>query len=214
MKAFSSLETELLDNNITLSKHQLGQLAAFIEFLLHWNRRVNLIGKATESEVVSRHIVDSLLALPYLDDPAVNSAYSATWLDVGSGAGLPGIPLAIARPDNKLTLLDSNSKKTRFLVQLVAHLKLSNVVVVQERVERFQPEQRYDRIISRAWTSMAEGLQLAGHLCSESGRVLFMKGQNKPEELQEIPKPFTLARCIPLSHSQQSRHLFEFQHAR
>jgi len=125
--------------------------------------------------MVVRHILDSLAVLPYLT--------AGRLLDVGSGAGLPGIPLAIARPALAVTLLDSNAKKIRFLRQAAAELALDNVEVVQARMQEYQPERAFDMVISRAVSSLDELYRQSQHLLTAGGRMLFMKGALPEAEL-------------------------------
>ncbi len=202
---------------VSLSAGQQQSLLDFGSLLLRWNKSFNLIGSGTEEAMISRHLLDSLMALPFLtDDSLIEAGAQARdlsnerWIDVGTGAGLPGIPLAIALPQLHVTLLDSNSKKTRFMLQVCAELGLNNTGVVHSRVEQYQPEKRYDRVISRAWTSMAKGLKLSQHLCKEQGRLCFLKGQKLDQELREVDKTFTLIRCEALPDPVEARHLFEF----
>ncbi len=175
---------------LTLTSVQTDRLAQYADLLLHWNKRFNLIGKSTEEQLVSRHLLDSLSIVGVLD--------GQHWIDVGTGAGLPGLVLAIMYPDVQLTLLDSNGKKTRFLSQAVFDLGLSNVSVVQARVEQHKPAQAYDRIISRAYAAVAKGLNETAHLGEKDSIWCFMKGAAAEQELRETPKPFTLHACSEL----------------
>jgi 16S rRNA (guanine527-N7)-methyltransferase len=128
--------------------------------------------------MVTRHILDSLSVLPWLNGRCV--------LDVGSGAGLPGIPLAIVRPGLQFYLLDSNAKRTRFMLQVVTELGLENVGVVRSRTEDYRPEKPFDCIVARAFSSIAELLLQAGRFCAPAGRILAMKGQYPAQELNAI----------------------------
>lgn len=190
---------------LSLNADQIQQLADYADLLLHWNKRFNLVGKSTEQQFVSRHLLDSL--------SIVDALKGSRWIDVGTGAGLPGLVLAIARPDIIITLLDSNGKKTRFLSQAVHSLKLSNVIVVQSRVEQHTVDQPYDRIISRAYAAAAKGLKETGHLGDKETIWCFMKGSATEQELREIPKPFTLHACTELMvpDCDGQRHLLEIK---
>ena len=130
-------------------------------------------------EMVTRHLLDSLAIEAHLRGARV--------LDVGTGPGLPGIPLAVARPDLGFTLLDANAKKTRFVVQAVGELVLKNVEVVQTRVENYRPSRTFDTVVSRAFASIADMLAHSRHLCAPGGRFLAMKGAYPEEELKALP---------------------------
>ena len=145
-----------------------GRLADYVAMLAKWNRIYNLTAVRDPRQMVVRHILDSLAVLPWL--------VAGRLLDVGSGAGLPGLPLAIARPALAVTLLDSNAKKIRFLRQVVAELGLENVEVVQARMQEYQPGRAFDMVISRAVSSLDELYRMSQHLLAEGGRMLFMKG--------------------------------------
>ncbi len=118
--------------------------------LAKWNQAYNLTAVRDPQEMVTRHLLDSLVLLPYVQGPRV--------LDIGTGPGLPGIPLAVARPDCSFTLLDANAKKTRFVTQAVGELGLKNVEVVQERVENYRPKQKFDTLVARAFSSITDML--------------------------------------------------------
>ena len=154
------------------------QLASYIDLLERWNRVYNLTAVRDPEAMVSRHILDSLSILPWLRGPRV--------LDVGSGAGLPGIPLALARPDLEFSLLDSNGKRTRFLQQVVTALSLANVRVIQSRAEQFR-ETPFDCITSRALAPLSDMLKWCERLCQPDGLLLAMKGARPEEELATVP---------------------------
>ncbi len=158
------------------------RLAAYVDLLAHWNRAYNLTAVRRPQDMVARHILDSLAVLPWLRGRRV--------LDVGSGAGLPGIPLAVLRPDLEFTLLDSNGKRTRFMTQAVLELKLANTQIVQARVETYQPTAPFDSIVSRAFASLAAYLTGAGRLCASGGDLLAMKGVRPEAELMELPEGY------------------------
>jgi 16S rRNA (guanine527-N7)-methyltransferase len=148
-------------------------------FLLHkWNVAYNLTAIRDLKSMVSKHILDSLAVLPWLKGTHV--------IDVGTGAGLPGIPLALARPDFNFVLLDSNGKKTRFLQEVKRELKLKNVEIVQFRVENYRPSQGFDTVISRAFSSLQQMIQWTQHLIGQQGIWLAMKGRSPDEELPKI----------------------------
>ncbi len=169
---------------LSVPDHALDRLAAYIALLARWNRTYNLTAVRSPDEMVIRHILDSLAILPWVQGPQV--------LDVGSGAGLPGIPLAVVRPDIAFHLLDSNGKRTRFLQQAVAELELGNVHVLCCRLENYHPVIRFASIVARAFAPLAVLLAGAGRLCAPHGRVLVMKGAYPGDELQAIPAGYRL----------------------
>lgn len=155
------------------------RLLAYAAFLEKWNRTYSLTALRDPKLAVSHHLLDSLAILPYVS--------VSTLLDVGSGGGQPGIPLAIARPELAVTLLDSNSKKTAFLQQAVIELGLKNVQVVTARVEEFKPAAPFAAITSRAFAELADFVGLTRHLLAQSGEWLAMKGQRPVAEMNKLP---------------------------
>ena len=166
------------------------RLLAFVRLLAKWNAAYNLTAVRDPEEMITRHLLDSLVLLPYLQGSRV--------LDIGTGPGLPGIPLAVARPDCSFTLLDANAKKTRFVTQAVGELGLKNVEVVQARVENYRPEQKFDTLVARAFSSIADMLNNAQHLCAPGGRFLAMKGVYPEGELAAIPPDFAVSEVVAL----------------
>lgn len=166
------------------------RLLAFVRLLAKWNAAYNLTAVRDPEEMVTRHLLDSLVLLPYLQGQRV--------LDIGTGPGLPGIPLAIARPDCFFTLLDANAKKTRFVTQAAGELGLKNVEVVQTRVENYRPEQKFDTLVARAFSSIAGMLNNAQHLCAPGGRFLAMKGVYPEGELAAIPVDYAVSEVVAL----------------
>jgi len=183
-KLEQGLNTLSLDNG----GERTDALMRFINLIAKWNKAYNLTAVRDPLEMVSLHILDSLAILPYLQAPRV--------ADIGTGAGLPGIPLAVCLPDWHFTLVDSNSKKTRFVQQAVLELKLKNVEVVHSRVELLQPEELFSTVICRAFASMNDILQLTGHLLAEDGVLLAMKGQQPEQELIDLAETYSV---IPLT---------------
>lgn len=154
-------------------------LLRYLELLQKWNKAYNLSAVRDPAEMVTRHLLDSLAVLPWVRGPRL--------LDIGSGPGLPGIPLALARPELEVVLLDSNGKKTRFLTQARLELGIANIQVVNARVEDYAPEQRFDTIISRAFAELGLFVELAAPLLAEQGALLAMKGRLDENELEKIP---------------------------
>lgn len=164
---------------LDLSAGQSEALLGYLGLLSHWNRAYNLTAVRDPQLAVSRQLLDSLVVLPWLGEGPV--------IDVGTGAGLPGIPLAIARPQCRFTLLDSNGKKTRFVQQAVGELGLDNVEVIRARVEQLDRPRHYDAIVSRAFASLADMVELTAPLLAPGGRWLAMKGALARSELAALP---------------------------
>ncbi|SDT12545.1 16S rRNA m(7)G-527 methyltransferase [Halopseudomonas xinjiangensis] len=186
---------------IDLSAEQSDQLLAYLGLLQKWNKAYNLTAVRDPDEMVSRHLLDSLSVMPFVQGDRC--------LDVGSGGGMPGVILAIMAPQRALTLLDSNGKKTRFLTQVRVELGLDNLAVVHDRVEAHQPEQPYDVIVSRAFSSLEDFTRLTRHLGTDDTSWLAMKGLYPQEELNALPVDFRVAESAQLSvpGCQGTRHL-------
>lgn len=163
---------------LAIKEGDIDRLCAYIGLLDKWNQAYSLTAVRDTQQMVTRHLLDSLSVTPYLQGSRV--------IDVGSGAGLPGIPLAITQADKHFVLLDSQLKKTRFLTQAATELGLQNVDVVRERVEQYSPTQPFDTVISRAFSSVREFIRSAGHLCVPTGRLLAMKGAEAEVHPNEI----------------------------
>ena len=143
-------------------------LMAYVTELMNWNRVYNLTSVRKPADIVTRHVLDSLTVLPHLHGDGI--------LDIGTGAGLPGIPLAIACPEREFVLLDSSNKKLRFVRQTLGILGLDNVTLEDARIEEFQPERLFDSITCRAFSDLPDFYRFAARLCAEGGRMLAMKG--------------------------------------
>lgn len=166
------------------------KMLKFVVLLEKWNRVYNLTAIRSIEQMISYHLLDSLSVLPYL--------WPGKWLDVGCGAGVPGIVLAIAQPEWSFTLLDSNSKKTSFVQQAVIELDLKNVRVKCSRVEELKPAEKYDGIISRAFADTKDFINLTRQLLAENGKWAAMKG-TPDQELQYLPGDVMVDRAIPLN---------------
>ena len=166
------------------------KLLDYLVLITKWNRVHNLTAVRESARMVSDHLLDCIAVVPHLD--------ARTVLDVGSGAGLPGIPIALMRPQSSVTLLDSNHKKAAFLRQATIELGLKNAQVVCERVESWQFQGEFELVISRAVSDLPEFLKLAGRLCAADGTVAAMKGLYPHEELAQLPGGFNLRGVIPL----------------
>lgn len=170
---------QLNAQGVALDEEQHAKLAAFSELMMKWNKTYNLTAIRDAHEVLIKHIVDSLVVGPYLE--------VSRCLDVGSGGGLPGIPLAILKPDTHFTLLDTNGKKTRFIQQAIIQLRLKNVEVAHARVEKWSPAEPFDAIISRAFASLNDFVTLSQNHLTADGRFYAMKGQRPSEEMKALP---------------------------
>jgi 16S rRNA (guanine527-N7)-methyltransferase len=169
----------------------VGKLLRFADLLLKWNRVYNLTGAQDRACIVSEHLLDSLAVARYLPE--------SSGVDVGSGGGFPGIPLAIVAPQRGITLVDASQKKTAFLRQSAVELQLPNVNVVCERVESWRSPQQYAWVISRAFAELGEFVRAAGHLLARGGFFAAMKGVLRPEELAGLPEQYRVRHTIPLS---------------
>ena len=188
---------------VSLSESQHAQLLAYLALLIKWNKAFNLTAVRNPDEMVSRHLLDSLSVVPHV------AAAGDNWLDVGSGGGMPGIPLAILFPERRFTLLDSNGKKTRFLTQVKLELKLANLEVIHSRVEEFRPPVPFSGICSRAFSSLQDFTDWTRHLGNGDTHWLAMKGVQPDDELQALPADFRLQSCdvLKVPGCQGQRHL-------
>lgn len=201
------LSTGLRQLNLAqpLDEIQQAKLIKYVELLDKWNKTYNLTAVRKPDQMVTRHLLDSLSICPYLRGKSI--------LDVGTGAGLPGIPLAIVFPERHFTLLDSNNKKTRFVVQAVSELELSNVDVVQSRVEEYKPDALFDTITTRAYSAIDVMVEQTSHLMEKDGVFLAMKGANPIAEIDELSSNFVVKDCylIKVPGLEEERHLLEIR---
>lgn len=191
MKLAESLRQGLAALGCEIDEAAHARLVAHLELVAKWNRVHNLTAVREPEQMVALHLLDSLTLLPHL-----GSAKSL--VDVGTGAGFPGVPLAIARPDLAVTLLDSSHKKCAFLEQARAELRLDNVTVACERVEGFKPARLFDCVVSRAFAELSDFVTQARHLVAPGGRMLAMKGIYPFEEIARVPSTHRVAGVLEL----------------
>lgn len=185
------LQAGLAELKIVLNERQVDQLIQYLTLLQKWNKVYNLTAIRDPQEMLVKHLLDSLAIVPHITGQRI--------IDVGTGGGVPGIPLAICFPEKQVDLLDSNSKKTRFLIQAKAELGLLNTQVIHDRVENYQPVELYDAVVSRAFASMADMLHWTDHLLKDDGAWWAMKGQQEFEDLSELPGLVKIDETIHLS---------------
>jgi 16S rRNA (guanine527-N7)-methyltransferase len=185
----NALASGLAALDITLPAEAQRKLLAFRDLLLKWNKTYNLTALRDPAQAISHHLLDSLAILPHVG--------AGNLLDVGSGGGLPGIPLAIARPELSVSMVDTVQKKTTFLQQAVIELALRNVTVHHARVEEMHGQ--YAQISSRAFAEIGLFISLTRHLLAPNGRWLAMKGTQPDDELKALPADITVEAIIPLT---------------
>lgn len=189
MSQSEELRRGIAQLGISLNEDIQTTLLRFLELLQKWNKVYNLTAIRDPQQMVSHHLLDSLAVIPHI--------WAGRWLDVGCGAGLPGLVLAISKPEWQFSLLDSNSKKTGFVQQAIIELELHNATVHCARAEAWQPAERFDGIISRAFTEMGGFLRCTRHLVASNGRWAAMKGAPE-QELAGIPEDCRVEQVIPL----------------
>lgn len=189
------LQSRLADGaaemGIRIDEKQLQTLLTYLALLRRWNRVYNLTAVKSDTGILTRHLLDSLSVVPYLQGKKV--------VDIGSGAGLPGVPVAVACPEKQITLLDSNAKRCRFLRQVQAELNMQNVKVVQQRAEEYRPAEKFDNLLSRAFSSLQDFIACSKHLLADGGQVLAMKGVWPGEEAAELPTGFIIKNVVKLT---------------
>lgn len=172
------LKNDLALLNLSVTDTQLSQFQGYIDLLFKWNKAYNLSAIRDKSLMYPYHLYDSLAIAPFIKKNRI--------IDIGSGAGLPGIPLAILLPEKKFTLLDSNIKKSRFQRQVLLELDLKNVEIIHDRSEHYQPQEKFDYVTSRAFSSLVQMVTWCKHLLKPDGLFLAMKGQYPKEELKDL----------------------------
>lgn len=188
MKA--KLESLLAQANIQVSEQQKDQLIELVNLLNKWNKAYNLTSVRDPQEMLVKHILDSLVVSPYLQGDR--------FIDVGTGPGLPGLPLAIINPDKQFVLLDSLGKRVSFIRNAVLKLRLTNVTPVLSRVEEYQPEEKFDGVLSRAFASLKDMTEWCHHLLSSDGLFYALKGIYHQEEVQNLNDIFTVKKVVSL----------------
>jgi len=197
----SALKEGIVTQGLQVDDQAREAMLKYLGLLQRWNKAYNLTSIKDPVQMLSYHLLDSLSIGPHLQ--------GQSFIDVGTGAGLPGIPLAVTHPDKNFSLLDSNGKKIRFLFQIKTALKLRNVKEMQGRVEEYRPEQRYDGVISRAFASLTDMIEGSKHLLIPGGRFYAMKGRYPDKELSGLPKGYKVEQAIELEVPtlDQQRHL-------
>ncbi|VTM24295.1 Ribosomal RNA small subunit methyltransferase G [Stutzerimonas stutzeri] len=189
MKA--KLDSLLAQANIQVSEQQKDQLIELVNLLNKWNKAYNLTSVRDPQEMLVKHILDSLVVSPYLQGDR--------FIDVGTGPGLPGLPLAIINPDKQFVLLDSLGKRVSFIRNAVLKLKLTNVTPVLSRVEEYQPEEKFDGVLSRAFASLKDMTEWCHHLLLSDGLFYALKGIYHQEEVQNLNDIFTVEKVVSLN---------------
>ncbi len=194
-RALSFFELEATDK-------QLEFFNRYLNLLNKWNKAYNLTAVRDIHEMLNRHLTDSLSVAPFIEIDRL--------IDVGTGPGLPGIPLAILYPEKNFHLLDSNGKKTRFLQQVKLELGLDNIEVINDRVERVNIDPQFDGVLSRAFTTLEDMLEKSEHLCAQGGQFYAMKGLWPEDELQPVEKPYKV-HALNWPGNDTERHLVVIQ---
>ncbi|MCW0507757.1 16S rRNA (guanine(527)-N(7))-methyltransferase RsmG [Aeromonas piscicola] len=196
----------LMQAGIVITDTQKTQLVQLVELLHKWNKAYNLTSVRDPDAMLVKHILDSLVVSPHL--------HGERFIDVGTGPGLPGLPLAIINPDKQFVLLDSLGKRINFIRQVIQELGLTNVTPVKSRVEEYQPDVGFDCVLSRAFASLEDMLSWCHHLPSEQGSFLALKGQYPEQELAQLPANICLVACheLRVPELEGERHLLEFKH--
>jgi 16S rRNA (guanine527-N7)-methyltransferase len=201
------LQAGALELGVTLDPGQVAQLMTLLGELRQWNERFNLTAIRDPAEMVTKHLLDSLSVQPWLRGERI--------ADVGTGAGFPGLPLAVVNPARRFALIESTGKKARFVQHAAARLGLANVEVVSARAESFRPRQPFDCVVCRAVGKLADFVRFAGHLCARDGRLLAMKGQYPHGEIDDLPRGWRVAGVhrVKVPGLEAERHVVELARA-
>ncbi|RTR27423.1 16S rRNA (guanine(527)-N(7))-methyltransferase RsmG [Shewanella atlantica] len=197
----AQLDEYLAEMNLSATELQKKQLIGFVEMLNKWNKAYNLTSIRDPQQMLIRHIMDSLAVSPHL--------VGERFIDVGTGPGLPGIPLAIMNPDKTFVLLDSLGKRIRFQKQVQHELGIKNISSVESRVEAYEPETKFDGVLSRAFASIEDMLHWCHHLPTDNGCYYALKGQLAEDEMEKLPEEFEVTDVIELKvpRLDEQRHL-------
>ncbi len=182
---------------VSIDKHQQKQLEEYLILLQKWNRVYNLTAIKDNSQMIKHHVLDSLVLIPPLKK-IQNHVQPFRIADIGTGAGLPGIILAIIYPDNKYYLVDSNGKKTRFLTQVKIELGLNNCTIINERIENFKPEYKFDLVTSRAFATLKHFIDNTKDIVKSGGHMVAMKGKYPHHELEDLSDTVNIIEVLPV----------------
>ncbi|MFT4994458.1 MAG: 16S rRNA (guanine527-N7)-methyltransferase [Paraglaciecola sp.] len=201
----SLLQHSLSQLDIAVTEQQQQKLIDYVLMMDKWNKAYNLTSVRDPKDMVLKHLVDSVVIAPHIT--------GQVYIDVGTGPGLPGIPLAILHPDKTFILLDSLGKRVRFMKQVAYELKIANIQAVQSRVEDYQTTLAIDGVLSRAFASLKDMLHWCEHLVDSSGTFLALKGQLPEEEIRQLPAGYNLVDVIKLQvpDLEGDRHLIKIQ---
>jgi len=190
MSLQSELDGLLAQTDLNITSEQASQLIQLIDLLVKWNKAYNLTSVRDPSQMLVKHIMDSIVVSPHLE--------GKSFIDVGTGPGLPGLPLAILNPNKNFVLLDSLGKRLRFIRQAILSLGLKNVEIVQSRVEEYKPEVGFDCVLSRAFASLEDMLSWCHHLPNDNGHFLALKGQYPESEITNLDSKFKFIESVTL----------------
>ncbi|EGU35816.1 16S rRNA methyltransferase GidB [Vibrio ichthyoenteri ATCC 700023] len=196
------LDALIATTDLSVTETQRDQLVGYVEMLNKWNKAYNLTSVRNPEEMLVKHILDSIVVSTHLEGDR--------FIDVGTGPGLPGIPLSIMCPEKEFHLLDSLGKRIRFIKQVIHELKIENVTPIQSRVEEYLPEEKFDGVLSRAFASMLDMVEWCHHLPKDhTGRFLALKGQLSQDEISELPEwcYVTDVKALQVPQLEGERHL-------